>query len=305
MKKLEGVIPPIPTPFDHFGRLALDKLRANMKLWLHTGLHGFVVLGSNGEYVMLSDEEKFAVWETAREVIPRDRWFIAGAGSESTQGVLALIKRAAEIGADYALVVTPHYYKNQMNRTAQVTHYRALADSSPLPVLIYNVPANTGIDLDAATILEIAQHPNIAGMKDSSGNLAKMSEVLAGAKPDWAMFVGTGSLLYPALAIGARGSVPALGNLAPRELVKIFQDYRAGHLAEARDAQLKLVELNRYITAYWGVPALKAALDMLGYYGGSSRMPLLPLDAKQHEELKRVMERAGLVAEKEKLKGNI
>lgn len=294
MKKLEGVLPPIPTPFDHFGRLALDKLRANLKQWLATGLHGFVVLGSNGEYVMLSDAEKFAVWETAREIIPRDRWFIAGAGAESTQGALALTKRAAEIGADYALVVTPNYYKNLMNRAALVAHYRSLADSSPLPILIYNVPANTGIDLDAATILEIAQHPNIAGMKDSSGNLAKMGEVLANVRSDFAMFVGTGSLLYSALAIGARGCVPALGNIAPRELVQIFDDFHAGRHADARDAQLKLIELNRVITAQWSVPALKASLDLLGYYGGPCRMPLQPLDAKQHDELKRVMEKAGL-----------
>lgn len=295
MKKLAGVLPPIPTPFDHFGRLALDKLRENFRSWLETGLHGFVVLGSNGEYVMLSDEEKFAVWETARAMIPSDRLFIAGAGAESTQAALHLIKRAAELGADYALVVTPNYYKNQMNRAAQVAHYRALADSSPLPILIYNVPANTGIDLDAATILEIAMHPNVAGMKDSGGNLAKMGEILANAKPDFAAFVGTGSLLYPAMAIGARGCVPALGNVAPHAMVQIYDDFLAGRHAQARDAQVRLVELNRYLTALWGVPALKAALDLLGYYGGPCRMPLLPLDAKQHEELKRVMEQANLV----------
>lgn len=297
MKRLEGILPPIPTPFDATGAVAHDRLRENLGRWLETGLHGFVVLGSNGEYVALSDAEKYAVWETARQLIPPGKLFVAGCGADSTVGALNLVRRAAEIGADCALVVTPHYYKGQMTGAAMLAHYRALADAAPIPVLLYNVPANTGVDLEAATILALSEHPNIAGMKDSGGNLVKMAEVLANVRSDFAMFAGSGSFAFSALLLGARGVIPALGNVAPRQMLQLYGDVLAGRLENARQMQFRLMEMNRLVTARFGVPGLKAALEMLGFYGGPCRLPLLPLDTKQQAELRSAMERIQLVGE--------
>jgi 4-hydroxy-2-oxoglutarate aldolase len=297
MLTLSDIFPPIPTPFDAEGNILHDKLRANLARWCETRLHGFVVLGSNGEYVHLTPAEKFAVWETARDAIPRDRLFIAGTGADFTRAAVELAHRAAELGADAALVVTPHYYKARMNLRELTAHYFAIADASPIPIIAYNVPANTGVDIDAATILKLAEHPNIAGIKDSSGNFAKMGLVLANVRGDFAFLAGTGGILYPALCLGAWGCVPALGNIAPREMVQIFDDFHAGNHDAARALQQKLIALNLAVTSKYSVPGLKAALDMLGYYGGPPRLPLLPLSDAERADLRQTMVEAGLVIE--------
>jgi 4-hydroxy-2-oxoglutarate aldolase len=292
--ELRGIFPPIPTPFDAEGKILHDRLRANLTRWVEAGLHGFVVLGSNGEYVMLNEAEKCAVWETAREVIPRDRWMIAGTGAESTAAAIALTRKAAELGADAALVVTPHYYRSQMNPSVLVRHYRATADAAPIPVIVYNVPANTNVDLDAATIIELAQHENIVGVKDSSGNLAKMGEVIRAAPARFACLAGSGSFLFPAMAIGAKGGVPALANVAPRECVELYDSYTRGDWGRARELQLRLIRLNVAVTTRWSVPGLKAALDEIGYYGGSPRPPLLPLGEANRATLHGILKEAGI-----------
>ncbi len=291
---LRGITPPIPTPFDAEGRILHERLRENLTRWLAAGIHGAVVLGSNGEYPFLSEAEKCAVWETARQAIPRDRLMIAGTGAESTATAIELARRAAELGADAALVVTPHYYRGRMTSPTLIRHFRAVADASPIPVIIYNVPANTNIDLDAATIIELAQHGNIIGVKDSSANLTKMGEVMRYAPAPFAFFAGTGSVIFPALSIGARGAVPALGNVAPRECVAIYDAFNKGDLDRARKLQLKLIRLNTAVTSGMGVPGLKAALDYVGYYGGPPRPPLLPLGASDQAALVRMIEEAGI-----------
>src|SRR5581483_1459949 len=187
MKSIRGVLPPITTPFDSKGNIDEGALRANLARWLETGLHGFVVLGSNGEYALLSQEEKIRVLEIARERIPSDRLLIAGTGADSTREAIELTKRAAQIGADAALIVTPHYYRGQMNAAAWTHHYRALADASPIPILIYNVPAYTTVEIDAGTVIELARHENIKGIKDSSANFGKMGEIIRFAPPDFAV----------------------------------------------------------------------------------------------------------------------
>lgn len=196
MKPIRGVLPPIPTAFDADGNFNETAQRANFKRWLETSLHGFVVLGSNGEYALLNKKEKIRVLEFAREMIPSDRLLIAGTGADSTREAIDLTQHAAEIGADAALIVTPHYYRNQMNAAAWIRHYRALADASPIPILIYNVPALTTVEIEASTVIELAQHPNIKGMKDSSANFAKMSEIIRFTPPDFAVMVGTGSAIF-------------------------------------------------------------------------------------------------------------
>ncbi len=294
-KEITGIFPPIPTPFDELGNILHDQLRANLAGWSATGLHGFVVLGSNGEYVLLNEQEKCAVWETARDAIPRERLFIAGAGAESTAATIHLTRRAAELGADAAMIVTPHYYRAQMNPASLIHHYRAIADASPIPILLYNVPQNTNVDMDASTILALAQHENIAGIKDSSGNLGKMGEVIGNAPTQFAFLSGSGSFLYPALTLGAKGGVPALANVAPRECVQIFDSFARGEHETARQIQLRVIRLNIAVTSRMGVPGLKAALDELGYYGGPPRSPLLPLGEADRAILRQILQEAEIV----------
>lgn len=293
---LGGITPPIPTPFDKNGEILHGELRANLQRWFAAGLHGVVVLGSNGEYVLLSEAEKFAVWETARDAIPHDRLFIAGTGSESTAAAVRLARRAAEIGADAVLVVTPHYYRGQMSPAVLTRHFRTIADASTVPVIIYNVPANTNVDMDAATIIELAVHENIAGIKDSSGNLAKMGQVIHSTRPGFSFLAGSGSFLFPALSIGAKGGVPALANVAARECVLLYDAFRKGDHEIAREVQLRLIRLNDAVTSRWSVSGLKAALDEIGMYGGPPRLPLLPLGEPDRAKLREILIEAGVLS---------
>ena len=293
--KIAGVFPPIPTPFDAEGKILHDKLKANLAHWNSTGLHGYVVLGSNGEYVMLNEAERAAVWETARAAIPRDKLFFAGTGAESTETAIRLTKRAAELGADAAMVVTPHYYKSQLNPAALINHYRVVADASPIPIILYTFPPSTGIDLDAATVIKLSDHPNIVGIKDSSGLVAKYGEIIRGARPDFTLLAGSGSYFYASLCIGAKGCVPALGNVAPRETIGLFDAFRAGKHDEARALQSRLLALNTAVTTKWSVPGLKAALDELGLYGGPPRLPLRALGEDDRRALREIMKEAGVL----------
>ncbi len=295
MKEIRGVLPPIATPFDADGNVSAEHLSTNLARLVETGLHGFVVLGSNGEYSLLSKEEKLRVLEISRAAIPSDRLMLAGTGADSTRETIDLTKRAAEIGADAGLIVTPHYFRPQMNGAALTHHYLSIADASPIPILIYNVPVYTNVEIDAATVIELARHENIVGMKDSSANFSKMGEVIRFAPPHFAVMVGTGGAMFPALCIGAKGVVPALGNIAPRECVAIYDLFHAGKLDEARTLQLKMVRPNAAVTAKWGVPGLKAAMEELGYYGGLPRSPLQPLPESEREKLRAILREADLM----------
>ncbi|RLC63870.1 MAG: dihydrodipicolinate synthase family protein, partial [Chloroflexi bacterium] len=188
---LRGVFPPIPTPFDGRGDVAYQSLVENVRRWNQYDLAGYVVLGSNGEGVYLSEEEKVRVWETVREAVPEDKVLIAGAGCESTRQTIALVRRAAQAGADAVLLVTPHYYAGRMTPESLIRHYEAVADSSPVPVVLYTVPKFTQVDLDAATIARIARHPNVIGVKDTSGNLAKMADTVRLTGPDFQVLAGS------------------------------------------------------------------------------------------------------------------
>ncbi|MCX7838043.1 MAG: dihydrodipicolinate synthase family protein [Anaerolineae bacterium] len=295
--KLQGIFPPVPTPFDSDGEILPNKLKSNLALWNQTGLHGYVILGSNGEAVMLTEYEKIALWQAAREAIPRDKLFLVGAGMESTRASIALAKRAAEFGADAAMFVTPSYYKAEMKPAALIRHYRAIADASPIPTIIYNMPAATGIDLDADTVIQLAEHPNIIGIKDSSGNVAKFATIVRAVRPDFSVLAGSGGYAYPALCVGAQGAVAALANVAPRECVALYEAFRAGRHEEARALQLRLVQLNAAVTTRWNVPGLKAALEELnqGFYGGPPRLPLLPLGEAERVALRKIMQEANVI----------
>lgn len=292
---LSGAYAPIPTPFDADEAVAHDRLAENIARWNQTPLAGLVVLGSNGEFTYLSDEEKLEVLKTARQAIPKDKLFIAGTACESTSCTLELTEQAAAIGADAAIILTPSYYKSKMDAQAMRRHYLELAEHSSLSIILYNMPACTGIDLSAETVVELAQHPNIVGIKDSSGNIVKLGDIIRAAPPDFNVLAGSASFLYPALVLGAVGTVAALANIAPEQCYGIYRYAQEGRHEEARQLQLKMIPPNIAVTARFGIPGLKLALDWLGYYGGPVRSPLGPLDKAQQSTLRAILVEGGIL----------
>ncbi len=292
---MAGIFPPIPTPFDSSEELDLKALAGNLEKWNQTPLHGFVVLGSNGEATYLSEAEKLKVFETARKHIPKGKLMMAGCGCESTHTSLQLAKKAAEIGADVALFISPCYYKSRMDNAGLTDYYTRLADACPIPVSVYNFPGNTGIDMNAELIIKLSQHPNIAGVKDSGGNVAKMAEIIKNVRADFQVLAGSAGFLYPALCVGAVGGVLALANIAPRQCCDILEFTKQGKHEDARQMQLRMVTANTAVTARWGVPALKAAMEMIGMVGGKPRSPMLPLPDADRTTLKGILQKAGIV----------
>lgn len=292
--KLAGVFPPIPTPFDPDGSVSIPGLKQNIEFLNRYELSGYVVLGSNGEFVLLTQEEKLNTIQAVRESLPPGKLLIAGTGCEATRETIDLTRAAAQIGADAALVINPHYYKNRLDRAALIQHYTAIADASPIPVVIYNMPGSTGLDLDEQTVVPLSRHGNIIGMKDSSGNLNKMAEILGKVGADFQMLAGSAGFLLPALSLGAVGGVVALANVAPGSCIELYRAFQQGEIQRARDLQVRIVRLNNLVTREGGVPALKAALDMVGLVGGMPRPPLLPISAEMRKVLHSALSELGL-----------
>jgi 4-hydroxy-2-oxoglutarate aldolase len=295
--RLSGVFPPISTPFDARGDVALQRLVQNLERWNTYDLAGYVVLGSNGEAVYLNTEEKRRVLETARQAIPADKVLIAGTGCESTRETVALTCQAAEAGADAALLITPHFFGGKMTSEALVRHYRAVADAVPIPVVLYNVPKFTNVDMDATTIARAAEHPNVIGLKDSGGNVAKLADVVRLTGPDFQVLAGSAGFFFAGLTLGAVGGVLALANIAPQQCIDIYNLFQAGRWVEAAELQRCMVPVNAAVTARFGVAGLKAALDMLGYYGGPVRAPLLELSESERQTLRAILTEGGVLGE--------
>lgn len=290
---IKGIFAPIPTPFDENEGIAYDRLAANLERWFATDLTGVVVLGSNGEYVLLSGEEKRGMINFVCKHAPSGRPVIAGTGGESTREAIELSKFAADCGAAASLVITPAYYKSSMTDAALIAHFTAVADASPIPVMLYNMPRNTGINMSTKLVVELSKHPNIAGIKDSGGNIVQIAEIIAGVRPDFAVFAGSGSFLYPTLALGGVGGTLAVANVLPNECAKLLKLTEAGDHSEARKLQLAILEINNAVTGKYGVGGLKAAMDLLGYYGGIPRMPILPAKPAERDDIKRMLTALG------------
>jgi 4-hydroxy-2-oxoglutarate aldolase len=289
---LGGIYPPLPTFFDTREQLDLDTYQRHISRLAENGITGYVVMGSNGEAVHLAGEERAQVIEAARQVAGPNAQIIAGCGEQSTRATMRNCEQAARSGADIALVLPPFYYKGRMDNSALVAHYRSVADSSPLPVLIYNMPGNTaGLDLDAATICTLAEHPNISGVKDSAGNMAKLLQIGAQAPAHFKVFAGSAGYLLPALVVGAVGAVAALANIFPREVRRVQELFNAGRMQEARVLQALLVPANTAVTTTYSVAGLKAALELTAGYGGRPRAPLQPLTNEERGRLAQILER--------------
>ncbi|MBI2161312.1 MAG: dihydrodipicolinate synthase family protein [Candidatus Rokubacteria bacterium] len=295
MPSFEGVFIPVTTPF-RGDDVAPERLQANLRKWNATALRGYVVLGSTGEFPMLSEAERDRVLAGAREAIPRDKVFIAGTGTNSTLHTIRQSKRAAELGADAAIVITPHYFtKGFSQASAQIGHYLAVADASPIPIMIYNFPANTGINLEAETVAKIAQHPNVCGIKDSSGNIPQCAQIIDQTPKTFHVLVGAASALLPSLAIGSSGGIVALGLISAREFCDVYALARAGRWDEAREIAARMMAADRGIAGRYGIGGLKAALDLQGFYGGPCRQPLGTPDGDTIADITEVLATAGLL----------
>ncbi len=288
----DGIYPPLPTFFDEQDELDLITFRRHIQRLAETGIAGYVVMGTNGEAVHLTSEERAQIIETARDVGGENTPLLAGCGEQSTRATIANCQRAARSGADIALVLPPFYFKGRMDSRALIAHYRAIADNSPLPVVIYNMPASTGgLDLDAATICTLAEHHNIIGVKDSAGNMVKLTQIYSDTPSRFRVFAGSAGYLLPALAVGAVGAVAALANVFPREVCRLYELFIDGKLEEARLLQARLVPANTAVTVTYSVPGLKAALELTAGYGGRPRSPLLPLTEQERKQLAEILRR--------------
>jgi 4-hydroxy-2-oxoglutarate aldolase len=272
-----GVLTPIPTPFDDSDRVDTARLKRALAKWMQRPLAGIVVLGSNGEAALMDDFESDQAIVAAREAVPRDRTFLVGTGRESTQATIKASRRAAEHGADAVLVRTPGFFKSQMTNDVFVRHYTAVADASPVPVLLYNFTAVTGVNLLPAAVSRLATHPNIIGIKESGGDIAQVADLVATTPPDFIVLAGSAGTFYPALCVGAAGGILALGNALPDACVRLYELTRAGRHEEALALQRELVPIGRMLGPTYGVAGLKAALNLLGYDVGVPRPPLVPV----------------------------
>jgi 4-hydroxy-2-oxoglutarate aldolase len=295
MREFEGVFIPVPTPYKGEA-VATDRLKDNLAQWNQTGLAGYVILGSTGEFPLLSDAERDAVLVAAREGIARDKAMIAGTGSNSTLLTIRQTKRAAEIGADLAIVITPHYFtKGFAQPAAQIRHYLAVAEASPIPIVLYNFPLNTGINLEPDTVARIAEHPNVAGIKDSSGNIPQAAQIIHLTPKSFHVHVGAAAALLPSLTIGASGGVLALAVIAAREFVEVYTLAKQGRWEEAKEIAARMMRADRGVSGRYGIGGLKAALDLQGLYGGPCRAPLETPDGDGIDDIKESLASAGLL----------
>jgi 4-hydroxy-2-oxoglutarate aldolase len=275
--KFAGVFAPVPTPFDERDDVDLAKLRTAFERFVASPLAGFVVLGSNGEAVLLDEDESDRVVETARALVPGGRPLLVGVGRESTRATMRAATRAASLGADAVLVRTPGFFKSQMTTEAFVGHYRTVADASPVPVLLYNFTALTGVELPVSAVAALADHPNIVGMKESGGDGSRIERLVAAAPAPFSLLAGSAGTFHAALCAGAVGGILALSCVVPEACVRLYDLTLTHRLEDAKSLQARLTPLARLLGSAHGVAGLKAALHLVGCDVGGPRPPLLPL----------------------------
>jgi 4-hydroxy-2-oxoglutarate aldolase len=291
MLKLHGIYPPIATPFNSDGDIYKSKLTYNVEKWNRTGLSGYVVCGSTGESVFLTPEEKYLCWELVASAASPDKLLIAGTGVESVRETVSLTNRAAEMGYKAAMVRTPHYYKSLLNRVdAQVLYFRSVADQTRIPIMIYNWPQATGLDIAPEAVALLSEHPNIIAIKESSGSLEKVMQMIRETKPGFQVLVGSAPTLAPSFQVGAVGAVLAFANAAPYATITIWEAHRTREMAAAMDWQGRISRAAQLVTTKYGVPGLKHAMDLMGYYGGPPRLPLTVPSPEAKKEIEAAFE---------------
>ena len=286
---LPGIYAALTTPFAADGSVSLADLQYNIARYNRTPLAGYVVLGSTGESVLLSRAEMDSILIAAKQAASEDKRLIAGTGAESTVETIERTKRAAELGYEFALVKTPYYYKPVYQPAVFVEHYRRVADASPIPILLYSVPQFTGVALEAPEVAAIAEHPNVIGMKESSGNVQRSSEIISATPRTFQMLVGSAPTLLASLAVGVRGAILALASALPEKCVALYELVRRGQWDEARESQKALMTASRRILSEAGIAGIKFVMDQRGYRGGLPRLPLLPVSEPARQRILEVL----------------
>ena len=295
---LKGTFLPVTTPFDPVtGDVDVVAFRSNLRAWFEHPLSGILIAGSTGESVLLDDDEIDELLEAARDTVPEDRVLIVGTGTESTRHTIRKTQRAADAGADAALVMPPAYFKGAMSPEVLARHYRAVADASPIPVIVYQVPLRLStLEFPTPLVAELSRHANIVGIKDSRGKLYLVGELVEQCADDFQVLVGAGTLLYGGLEIGAVGGIVAVGLMAPAEAAGVSVAFFADRKAEAGRLQERIAPVHSQIVGGMGVPGVKAALDILGLRGGEPRPPLAPVGDARRDEIRKILDDAGLLA---------
>jgi len=294
-ESFNGIFPPLATPFVD-DEISLEKLKENIQKYNSLDLAGYVILGTSGESALLSAEESEKLVQAGKEAASKGKKIIVGTGLESTKMTLEFTNRMADFDIAAALIRTPSYFKSRMNRDALKKHFLLLADKSKVPVIIYNNPRVLGVSVDSKLLIELSKHPNIAGIKDSSGDLSFLAETIPHLDLHFSFLMGAGSVILPGLRLGATGGILAIAGIAPAQCAELYKLHLEGKMEDALKLQLDLAPLNRAVVQVFGIPGLKYSLDMVGYYGGPCRLPLLPLDDESKKEMKAVLSKLGLLA---------
>jgi 4-hydroxy-2-oxoglutarate aldolase len=282
---LAGIFPALTTPYRADGTIALEQFKANLAHYNQVSLAGYVVLGSTGESVLLSSSEADSLLVAGKEAAAPGKLLIAGTGAESTAETVARTKRAAVLGYHVALVKTPYYYKPAYNAEVYLRHYQSVADASPIPVLLYSVPIFTGITLETPEIVALSGHPNIIGIKDSSGAIQRILEVAGQAPKNFQILAGSAGVLHSALVSGAKGAILALASALPEKCVQLFELFKTGRDCEAQALQQRLAIASKAIVSEGSIAGVKYAMDLRGYHGGPPRLPLLPLAEEKKQRI--------------------
>jgi 4-hydroxy-2-oxoglutarate aldolase len=294
--RLAGIFPPVPTNFDEVsGDIAAIPLRENLRRWVRLPIDGIVLFGSTGEGALLDEDEKVRLTAMSRDVVPAGFPLVAGASAESTRATARLSARLAAEGADVVLVHPPAYFGPYIPAAAMLDHFRAVADASPVPVILYHIPKYTKVTLEPGFVAELTRHRNVIGLKDSSGDIKRFADYTGACAESCRIFVGNGTLLYTALELGAAGGILAVADFAAGLCADLLREFRLGNTREAGRIQSRLTPLHKEIVAPYGAVGVKAALDALGWTGGPPRAPLRGLGERERKQVARVMQEAGLL----------
>jgi 4-hydroxy-2-oxoglutarate aldolase len=288
-RQLKGIIPALTTPFESHGAVALGRMRENIAAYNRTGLSGYLAFGSTGESVLLDRGEFEQALAAVREAAAPGRILIAGTGAESTAETISRTEVAAKLSYDYALVCPPCYFKPAMNSHVLVEHYRRVADASSIPILLYSVPQFTGVPIEVDVAARLAEHPNVVGMKDSSGNVERVGAILAAVPDTFELLTGASTTVLPSMAVGAKGGILALADFLPELCVALYDAIVAHDEQKSLELQRRLIAPTARIVAGMGVAGVKYAMDRRGYYGGPVRAPLLPLGEAQKKDMEVMM----------------
>jgi 4-hydroxy-2-oxoglutarate aldolase len=280
------------TPFTENGDVDYGKFVRNVQKWNEDQLCGYLVLGSNSETAYLTESEKMELMRLTKENAKPGRILLAGTGSDCEQDTIRLTNEAAKMGYDAALVLTPCYYDGQMNAKALIRFFTHVADAADMPIMIYNVPKFTHVNITAEAVSALCRHPNIIGMKDSTGDVPQMATWKRIVPEDFNLMVGTASAWYPALTLGVQAAILALANTNPNECAAVQEAFDAGDWQKARALYQRVFPINTAITATYGIPGLKYAADLMGYEGGFVRSPLGELDEGAKVKIKEIIDKA-------------